>query len=118
MNRSYLPLQELSIGDVFNSAENIIYEIPIYQRNYAWGKDEIEALVRDVWDACEMGKDTYFIGTLVTFDKGDNKYEVIDGQQRLTTLYLVLKALDAKINNKLTYRARERSNKAIKRRRL
>jgi len=115
MNRSHLPLQELSIGGVFNSAENVIYEIPIYQRNYAWGKDEIEALVRDVWDACEMVKDTYFIGTLVTFDKGDNKYEVIDGQQRLTTLYLVLKALDAKINNKLTYRARERSNKAIKR---
>lgn len=115
MNRSHLPLQELSIGDVFNSAENVTYEIPIYQRNYAWGKDEIEALVRDVWDACEMDKDTYFIGTLVTFDKGDNKYEVIDGQQRLTTLYLVLKVLDAKINNKLTYRARERSSKTIRR---
>ena len=113
MNNSHLPLQELSIGDVFNSADPIIYEIPIYQRNYAWEKEEIEALVHDVWDACEMDKDTYFIGTLVTFDKGDRKYEVIDGQQRLTTLYLILRALEVKISNKLTYRARERSNRTI-----
>lgn len=113
MSRSNPQLQELSISDIFNSTEKFIYEIPIYQRNYAWGKDEIEALVHDVWDACEMNKDTYFIGTLVSFDKGDHKYEVIDGQQRLTTLYLILKALNADISNKLTYRARERSNKTI-----
>lgn len=113
MSRSNPQLQELSISDIFNSTEKFIYEIPIYQRNYAWGKDEIEALVHDVWDACEMNKDTYFIGTLVSFDKGDHKYEVIDGQQRLTTLYLILKALNADISNKLTFRARERSNKTI-----
>ena len=70
MNKSYLTLQELSIDEVFKSTENITYEIPIYQRNYAWEKEEIEALVHDVWDACEMNKDTYYIGTLVTFDKG------------------------------------------------
>lgn len=113
MSRSNPQLQELSINDIFNSTEKVIYEIPIYQRNYAWEKDEIEALVHDVWDACEMNKDTYFIGTLVSFDKGDHKYEVIDGQQRLTTLYLILKALNAVISNKLTYRARERSNMTI-----
>lgn len=113
MNNSHLPLQELSIRDVFHSADPIVYEIPIYQRNYAWEKEEIEALVHDVWDACVNKKATYFIGTLVTFDKGDRKYEVIDGQQRLTTLYLILKALNEKFNNKLTYRARERSNKTI-----
>jgi hypothetical protein len=113
MNRNNLPLQELSINDVFKSEENIIYEIPIYQRNYAWEKEEIEALVRDVWDACEMNKSTYFIGTLVTFYKGTHTYEVIDGQQRLTTLYLILKALEIEISNKLTYRARKRSNQTI-----
>lgn len=113
MNKSYLTLQELSIDEVFKSTENITYEIPIYQRNYAWEKEEIEALVHDVWDACEMNKDTYYIGTLVTFDKGEHKYEVIDGQQRLTTLYLILKSLAVEIRNKLTYRARERSNKTI-----
>lgn len=109
-----LPLKELSINDVFNSSENVTYEIPIYQRNYAWEKDEIAALVSDVWDACEKNKVAYFIGTLVTFDKGDRTFEVIDGQQRLTTLYLILKALKQEVKNELTYRARKRSNETIK----
>ena len=108
-----LPLKELSINDVFNSSENVTYEIPIYQRNYAWEKDEIAALVRDVWDACEKKKDAYFIGTLVTYDKGDRTFEVIDGQQRLTTLFLILKALNHETKNKLTYRARMRSSETI-----
>ncbi|MBQ9650246.1 MAG: DUF262 domain-containing protein [Prevotella sp.] len=108
-----LPLKELSINDVFNGNDNVKFEIPIYQRNYAWEKDEITALVRDVWDAYEKDKDTYFIGTLVTYDKGDNTFEVIDGQQRLTTLFLILKALKQDVRNKLTYRARRRSNETI-----
>lgn len=114
MNDNSFPLKELSINDVFNSSENVTYEIPIYQRNYAWEKDEIAALVHDVWDACEKKKDAYFIGTLVTFDKGDRTFEVIDGQQRLTTLYLILKALKQEVRNELTYRARKRSNETIK----
>ena len=108
-----LPLKELSINDIFNGSDNVTYEIPIYQRNYAWEKDEIAALVRDVWDACEKNKAAYFIGTLVTYDKGDSTFEVIDGQQRLTTLFLILKALRQEVRNKLTYRARKRSNATI-----
>ena len=108
-----LPLKELSIEDVFNGSSHVTYEIPIYQRNYAWEKDEIAALVRDVWDACEKQKENYFIGTLVTYDKGDNTFEVIDGQQRLTTLFLILKALGKEMKNRLTYRARKRSNATI-----
>lgn len=84
-----LPLKEMSINDIFNGRDSVTYEIPIYQRNYAWEKDEIAALVRDVWDACEKNKAAYFIGTLVTYDKGDSTFEVIDGQQRLTTLFLI-----------------------------
>ena len=113
MSNNSLPLKELSINDVFNGSENVNYEIPIYQRNYAWEKDEIAALVRDVWDACEKKKDAYYIGTLVTYDKGDNVFEVIDGQQRLTTLFLLLKVLKVKSGSKLTYRARTRSIKAL-----
>ena len=84
------PLEELSIDDLFNKESDIRYEIPIYQRNYAWENEEITALVNDVWDAYCQSKGTYFIGTLVTYDRGDGRYEVIDGQQRLTTLYLIL----------------------------
>ena len=109
-----LPLKELSINDVFNSSDNVIYEIPIYQRNYAWGKDEIETLVHDIFDACTKKKSKYFIGTLVTYSKDENTFEVIDGQQRLTTLFLILKALNKEVRNRLAYRARKRSNETIK----
>ncbi|MDY6206836.1 MAG: DUF262 domain-containing protein [Prevotella sp.] len=110
-----LPLSEQSISEIFKSPQSITYEIPIYQRNYAWENDEIGALVNDVWDACKMKKETYFIGTLVSYDRGENKYEIIDGQQRLTTLYLILRALGEKITNKLTYRVRKKSNCTISR---
>ena len=109
-----LPLKEFSINDVFNGSDNVTYEIPIYQRNYAWEKDEIAALVRDVWDACEKSKGVYYIGTLVTYDNDNTIFEVIDGQQRLTTLFLLLKALDKEVKNMLTYRARRKSNETIK----
>lgn len=122
MNDNSFPLKELSINDVFNSSESVTYEIPIYQRNYAWEKKEIETLVNDIGDARKKAEAThektdgvYFIGTLVTYDKGDGIFEVIDGQQRLTTLFLLLKALDVKTNNKLTYRARTRSTMALDR---
>ena len=105
-----LPLKELSINEIFNGSDNVTYEIPIYQRNYAWEKDEIAALVRDVWDACEKKNDVYYIGTLVTYEQGNNIFEVIDGQQRLTTLFLILRALNKEVRNMLTYRARKKSN--------
>ena len=109
-----LPLKELSISQVYNG-ENAIYEVPIYQRNYAWGKDEIETLVQDVWDAHNKdSQSSYYIGTLVTFYKKEEQtYEVIDGQQRLTTLYLIIRALSKAVNKKLTYRARQRSTNTL-----
>lgn len=89
--------------------------IPVYQRNYAWEEDEITALVKDVYDsACKKSKAPYYIGTLVTYKRGDSEYEVIDGQQRLTTIYIILKALGVKqFRNKLTYGARKVSASTI-----
>lgn len=119
MKTKILPLKEMSIEEIYNG-EKSTYEIPIYQRNYAWEKDEIFALIQDVFDSYNAKntdnseKQTYFIGTLVTFHKGEQVYEVIDGQQRLTTINLVLSALDIPIKNKLTYRARRKSNDTIK----
>ena len=108
-----LPLKELSIAEIYNG-DKATYEVPIYQRNYAWEKDEISALIQDVYDAWTAKKPTYFIGTLVSFHKGDQVYEVIDGQQRLTTINLALKALKIGLKNELTYRARRKSNRTIK----
>lgn len=104
------PLEEKSINDIYNSSDKINYEIPIYQRNYAWGKEEIGELIQDVYDAFQLKLDVYYIGTLVTFYRGENVYEVIDGQQRLTTIYLILKALNVRLQNKLTYKARRSAN--------
>lgn len=112
MQNNKLPLEELSIAQLYNGNPSV-YEVPIYQRNYAWEKEEIGALVQDVYDACTSNKPTYFIGTLVTFHKGDQIFEVIDGQQRLTTINITLHALGIKPQNKLTYRARKKSDVTI-----
>ena len=114
MTRHDLPLDETSIGGLFAFGEQRTYEIPIYQRNYAWGKDEIDTLVQDVYDAFRWGKPTYYIGTLVTYYRGDRAYEVIDGQQRLTTITLVLTALGCDMTSRLAYRARRKSDDTLR----
>lgn len=111
-----LPLEERSIYQIYlESQEAKTYMIPVYQRNYAWEEDEITALIKDVYDsASKNSKAPYYIGTLVTFKRGDSEYEVIDGQQRLTTIYIILKALGVKqFRNKLTYGARKASASTI-----
>lgn len=83
-----LPLEERSISQIYmDGSESIRYTIPIYQRNYAWGEDQIEALVSDIYNAfAKSAQSVYYIGTLVTYRRGDHDFEVIDGQQRLTTI--------------------------------
>ena len=107
-------LEECSINDIYfsNRGASILYKIPIYQRNYAWEREEIYALIKDVYDSLE--KPVYYIGTLVTYRREENVFEVIDGQQRLTTIYIILKALGIEtISNTLTYSARKVSAATI-----
>ena len=72
------------------------YLIPMYQRNYAWGPSQIEQLIIDILDAQQSGNNkTYYLGTLVVFEKpkeatSKQVFEVIDGQQRFTTLTLLI----------------------------
>lgn len=108
-----LPLEELSIAELYCTDNTVTYEVPIYQRNYAWEEDQIKTLVQDVYDAYTSDKPTYYIGTLVTFDKGGRTYEVIDGQQRLTTIFLILKVLEQQPKCRLTYRARKKSKDTL-----
>lgn len=109
-------LQELTISELFyidKSGYPMTFEVPIYQRNFAWEEKHIKTLIHDVKDAWKNNKEKYYIGTLVLYDKGNNVYEVIDGQQRLTTVWLILKALKENTNNRLTYRARKRSSDTL-----
>ncbi|MCG6150276.1 DUF262 domain-containing HNH endonuclease family protein [Leptospira levettii] len=106
--------------------ETAVYKIPIYQRNYTWGMKEIEQLIEDIFEAEkeEQNKD-YFLGTLVTsIGKDASKFEtmqfeVVDGQQRLTTLFMILNYLSHSGNeiqirkNILIFEARQHSTKAL-----
>lgn len=88
-------IRQLSIKQLLDGHAD--YEIPMYQRNYAWGESEIEQLIQDIWDSAgQPGAATghYYIGTLVVYRRQDSPdgrpvYEIIDGQQRLTTLFLL-----------------------------
>lgn len=74
--------------------EQIRYEIPPYQRPYSWEKGNVEQLLDDVWDAFEADDEEYFIGSLITIERSkDELYDVVDGQQRLTTLNLIFARL-------------------------
>lgn len=72
------------------------YVIPLYQRNYAWGEEEISQLLQDIYESYKKsaGGGQYFIGSLVVLKRRDGMFEVIDGQQRLTTISLIAKILD------------------------
>lgn len=84
-NNNYV--KTLTINELLNKDR---YIIPIYQRNYAWGDDEISLLIQDLWNAYEKNKNNYYIGSLVIYKRGNGDLEVIDGQQRLTTLTLIM----------------------------
>lgn len=80
--------------------EQICYEIPPYQRPYSWERENVDQLLQDIWEACENAESEYFIGSLITIEKKlDSLYEVVDGQQRLTTLNLVLARLRDRIQD-------------------
>ncbi len=121
MDNSVFRLEEMSIEKLFidnndnNDGKTITYEIPIYQRNYAWQEHEIDTLIQDITDASKKDSNrVYYIGTLVTYNKGDGVFEIIDGQQRLTTIRLILAVLNEKIHNRLAYRARKKSDDTLK----
>jgi len=87
-------IQPLNVKELLSI--NDVYEIPIYQRNYAWEAKEIEQLIQDVIDfSHEHTEKNFYIGTLVVANKNDDSQvmSTIDGQQRLTTLAILTTVL-------------------------
>lgn len=112
-----------TVAQLFGDDE-ATYTVPIYQRNYAWRAEQIEQLIADVQDALEDDDDEYFLGNLVVTRRPGQTvdYEVIDGQQRLTTLYLLLMLLDrdgagrsVAHRDRLRYESRTRATEALRR---
>ncbi|RKV95164.1 MAG: DUF262 domain-containing protein [Campylobacter sp.] len=73
------------------SLNKLKFEIPFYQRAYSWKKQDIEKLISDI-----NGKEGHYLGNIVV-KKNDDKFIVIDGQQRLTTIYIIFMALKEKL---------------------
>ncbi len=70
------------------------FVIPEYQRPYRWGKDECETLWSDILSVFGDGREIeeYFLGSIVAYENDKNELEIIDGQQRITTLTLLFRA--------------------------
>lgn len=87
------------VSQIFSNEKTIIYKIPKYQREYTWGQKEWGLLFNDIIEN-DYG---YFLGSIICVDKsesamGDVELEVIDGQQRITSLSILLIALYEKLN--------------------
>lgn len=83
----------------FIGTNKVLFRIPVYQRNYDWSETNCNRLLDDVHAIMETG-DKHFLGTIVFMAARSGgfslqEYIIIDGQQRLTTLMLILKALSA-----------------------
>ena len=104
---------ELKIVEAENNIfdTDIEYTIPLYQRAYAWEDKQLTQLVEDISDVSDDAN--YYIGALIVSRQG-GKYEVVDGQQRLTSLYLLLNCLGLDVRNGLTFACRDKSNYTLK----
>ena len=113
----------ISLKEILSSSEEFI--IPMYQRNYDWSFSHVGQLIQDIYESAKYPHSSnYYIGTLVTYLRDDNNYEVVDGQQRLTSLHIIMCALKHEVclNNvdcswykklNLKFEYRDSSNKSL-----
>ena len=93
MNINSINVNKYPISQMFDPDSRTVFEIPKYQREYVWGTREWAALYDDLFENGEG----YFLGSIICINSTTNtlspKFEVVDGQQRLTTTSLFLAAL-------------------------
>lgn len=91
-----MDIQPGRIINNFIDLNKVQYQIPVYQRNYEWAKEQCKKLFDDVLLVCKNGK-THFCGSivykLIKEEHNINYYVIIDGQQRITTIYILIKVL-------------------------
>lgn len=125
MNKKRREIDRLTIlvgaGKTLFSEVGVCYVIPRYQRAYAWEEKEIEQLIDDICDDNDPKRDYYIGSLIVARRKADDgvEYEIIDGQQRLTTIYLLLQCLldegyfsrgEVSVGEALSFDCRSKSN--------
>ncbi|WP_053070046.1 DUF262 domain-containing protein [Clostridium sp. K25] len=101
--------QSMSLSEIFTDKDPI-YQIPDYQRQYSWKDEQVTQLWDDIYEAYLNNKDestmdtNYFLGSLIVIAKGNGIEDIVDGQQRITTLMIllcVLRRVYPKINSKV-----------------
>lgn len=97
-----LHVSKKTIGKLFSEMQNRKFIIPDYQRPYKWNIEKCETLWDDIENFAEVesknGSD-YFLGTIVSFTNDDKNQEVIDGQQRITSFFLLLRSFYRKLED-------------------
>lgn len=97
MSQTNINVNKQNVLQLLTSGQEIPIVIPEYQRPYSWSDDEIITLFEDLWDFSierthNDGAKSYFLGCIVSYEE-DGKRQIIDGQQRITSLFLLLRAV-------------------------
>ena len=100
-----IEVHKKSVKELLSEGKDHQFVIPEYQRPYAWGDEEIQTLFDDLWEFTTNGQGgsenngTYFLGTVVAYENDNKEQEIIDGQQRITSLFLLLRAIYTMLSN-------------------
>ncbi len=99
-----IEVNKQSVETLLGSGRFKPFVIPEYQRPYAWSDEQVETLFEDLWEftAGTGGTEnngSYFLGSIVSYENEDGKQEIIDGQQRITSLFLLLRAIYTRLTD-------------------
>lgn len=97
-----IEVNKQSVEALLGSGKSKPFVIPEYQRPYAWTDEQVEILFEDLWEFTATSGGTeregsYFLGSVVSYENEDGEQEIIDGQQRITSLFLLLRAIYTKL---------------------
>lgn len=97
-----IEVNKQSVEALLGSGRAKPFVIPEYQRPYAWTDEQVETLFEDLWEFTATSGGTeregsYFLGSVVAYENEDGEQEIIDGQQRITSLFLLLRAIYTKL---------------------
>ena len=95
-NSNLLDTKTLSYNDIIGNGK--IYKVPLYQRDYSWTRDNWEDLWNDILHIYG-NDDSHYMGAIVLQNTGDSIFQIIDGQQRFTTLSIIALAVITKLKN-------------------
>ncbi len=103
MANTSISVNKQSVESLLGTGKTKPFIIPDYQRPYAWTEEHIETLFNDLWeftvkDGGTEKDGTYFLGSIVSYDNEQGEQEIIDGQQRITSLFLLLRAIYTKLS--------------------